>query len=63
MIVFGQKWFYSGKSGYIGAKVVAFGQSCYIRAKEVVFGQKWLYSGKSGSVQAKVVIFGKKWLY
>ena len=43
--------------------MVAFEQSCYIRAKEVVFGQKWLYSGKSGSVQAKVVIFGKKWLY
>ena len=34
MNLFGQKWFYSGKSVCIGAKVVAIG-------KFVVFGQKW----------------------
>ena len=46
MVVFGQKWFYSGRSGSIRAKVVVFGQSCCTRAKVVVIGQKLLYSGK-----------------
>ena len=40
VVVFGQKLFYSGKSGCSGAKVV-------------VFGQKWLYSGKSCFIRAK----------
>ena len=35
VVIFGQKWLYSGKGGCI-------------RVKVVVFGQKLLYSGKSG---------------
>ena len=52
MVVFGlsdctrARFFYSGKS-------------CWIRAKLVVFGQKWFYSGKSGCLRAKVVVFGR----
>ena len=46
MLLFGQKWFYSDKSGSIRAKVAVFGQNGCIRAKVVVFVQKWLYSGK-----------------
>ena len=65
VLVFGQKWLYSGKGGCI-------------RAKVVVFGQRWLYSGKRDCIRAtlfysgnraKVVIFGQIgcnhaiWLY
>ena len=39
MVVFGQKWLYSGKD-------VVFGQSGCIQAKVVVFGQKLFYSSK-----------------
>ena len=39
VVVFLQKWMYSGKSGSIRAKVVAFVQSGYYRAKVVLFGQ------------------------
>ena len=53
MVLNGQKWLYSGKSGCIGAKEV-FVQSGCIWAKVVVFGQNWLYS-------KKVVVFGQKW--
>ena len=66
--MFGQKWLYSGKIGFIQAKIV-FGQSGCIRAKVVLFLQKWLYSGKvvvfwffsgrSGCIWAKVVLFGQ----
>ena len=49
MVVFGQKWLYSGKKGSI-------------RGKVVVFVKKWLYSGKL-VVFGKVVAFGQKWLY
>ena len=42
IVVFGQKWLYSGKSGFIRAKVVVFRESGCIRAKAVVFEQKWL---------------------
>ena len=44
MVVVGQKWYYSGKSGFIQtngcirAKVVVLGQSGCIRAKVVLFG-------------------------
>ena len=41
VVVFRQKWLYSGK-------MVLFGQ-----AKVVVFRQKWLCSGTSGSIRAK----------
>ena len=50
--LFGQKWLYLGKSGFIRAKQAVFGQSGCIRAKVFVFGQNWLYSGK-------VVVFGQ----
>ena len=66
VVVFGQKWLYSGKrgciretvaifgfSGCIRAKVVVLSQRSIIRAKVVVFGNNWLYSGK-------VIVFGKK---
>ena len=68
MIVFGQKWLYSGKSGCLRRKVVGFWKSGSNRekwlysAKVVVFGQsgcnwaKCLHSGK-------VVLFGQKLLY
>ena len=46
VVVFGQKWLYSDKSGCI-------------RVIMVVFGQKSLYSGKSGYIRTKVVVFGK----
>ena len=36
---------YSGKSGFIWAKVV-------------VFGKNWLYSGKSCCFREKLVVFG-----
>ena len=49
MVLLGQKWLYSGK-------VVLFGQSGCIRAKEVALVQKWFKSGK-------VVVFGQKLLY
>ena len=39
VVVFGQKWLYSGKSGCIGAKVVVFGPNGCIRSKVVLFGQ------------------------
>ena len=51
MNLFGQKWLYSGKSGFIRAEVVLYWQS----------GRSWatfLYLGKSGCNRAKVVVFG-----
>ena len=41
MVVIGQKWFYSGKSGCIRAKWLYSVKSGCILAKVVVFGQKW----------------------
>ena len=70
MVVFGQKWFYSGNKVVFGhckvvvvvlirrAKVVVLGQSCCIRAKVVVFGQSGF-----GCIGAKVVVFEQRWLY
>ena len=57
MVVFGQKWLYSGRSGCIPAiwfysgKVVVFGQNGCIWARVVVIGQQLLY--------IKVVVFGQ----
>ena len=39
MIVFGQKWLYSSKSGCIRAKVVLFRQKLLYSGKVVVFGK------------------------
>ena len=50
LVLFGQKWLYSGKSASF-------------RAKNVVFGQKWLLSGKSGCIRARIAVFGQKWFY
>ena len=61
VVLFGEKWFYSSKSGFILVKVVLFGQSGSNQEKKfssgnlVLFGQKLLYLGK-------VVVFGQKWL-
>ena len=48
MVVFGQKWLYSGK-------VVVFEQKW-------LYSDNLLYSGKSGCICEKVVVFVKKWL-
>ena len=40
VVVFGQKWMYSGKSGCIRAKVVVFRQKWLYSVKLVLFGQK-----------------------
>ena len=63
VVVFGQKWLYSGKSGCISTMWLCFSvKSPYIRART-------LYSGKSGCNRAnvavfrKVILFGQKWLY
>ena len=65
MVVFGQKWLYSGK-------VVVFGQSGRIREKRlysgtvIVFGQssciqkRWMSLSKSGCNRKKVALFGQK---
>ena len=70
MVVFGQKWLYSGKSGFIWAKLLSLDESCCIRAKWlysgniVVFKQsgciraKWFYSCNSGCNRAKELVFG-----
>ena len=49
VVLFVQKWLYSGKSSCIREKVVVSGQSVCIRAKVFIigknmvgFGQKWL---------------------
>ena len=58
MVVFGQKWLYSGK-------LVSFGNYGCNRAsllyseKVFLFLQKLLYSGKSGCIRAKKVVLGQ----
>ena len=62
VVVFGQKWFYSGKRSCIWLKVVLFAQSGRTWAIVVAFGQggcilaNWWFS-------VKVVLFGEKWFY
>ena len=62
LVVFWQKWVYSAKSGFIRAKVVAWG-------KVVKFGQNLLYSDKNGCIWVRrmylgqYVVFGQQWLY
>ena len=53
VVVFRQKWFCSGESACLGAKVVVFG-------KMVVFGRKWLSSDKSGCTRAQLFYSGKR---
>ena len=56
MVVIGQKWLYSGKSGFIWAIMLYSGKNGCIRAR-------WLYLVIIGSDQAKKVVFGQKWLH
>ena len=64
VVVFGQKWFSSGKSGCIRARCLYLGKSRCVWAKVHVIEQKCLYSEKVvvfrqiGSIRAKVVVFG-----
>ena len=51
VIVFGQKWLYSGKSCCIRENWLDWGQVS-------VYGQNWLYSGISCCIRAKVVVLG-----
>ena len=44
MVVIGQKWLYSGKSGFI-------------RAEVVVLGRNWFYLGNSCFIRVKLVVF------
>ena len=46
MVLFGQKWFYLGKTDVIWAKLLCSDKSGSIRAEVVLFGQKWFYLGK-----------------
>ena len=66
MVLLEQKWFYSGKSGFIrtrwlfSGKMVLFEINGCIGTKMVDSEQKWLYSGKRGCIQAEVVVLGQK---
>ena len=62
MVVLGQKWLCSGKSGFNETIVDIF-------KKAVVPKQKLLYSSKNGCIRTKFVVFGQngcirqKWMY
>ena len=58
VVVFGQKWLFSDKSGCFRATVVLFGQKGCFWAKVVVFGQNDLLR-LYGCIGAKVVVFGQ----
>ena len=63
MVVYGQKWLYSGKSGCIRVNLLymdKFGchaQNWLFSCKVVVFWKKWLYSGKSGCLRTKRLVW------
>ena len=71
VVLYGQKWFYSGKSDCIRAKlfysgkVIHFFHICCNLVDVVVFGQsgfiltKGLYSGKRSCYQTKEVVLNK----
>ena len=69
MVVFGHKWLYSDKSGYILVKVVVIGMGSRIRAKLLYWGKtgcnraRRIYSEKGGFIRATVFRFGQKFLY
>ena len=66
MVLFRQKWLYSGNCCCTLAKLLYSGKSGSIREKVVVLGQKWLYLGKVNVFEGKllysgkVVVFGQK---
>ena len=55
VVVFGQKWLYSGK-------VDVSGQKWLYSGKIVVFGQKLMFTGKSGCFRANTTS-RSNWLY
>ena len=65
MVVFGQRWLYSGKkvvfckSGFTRVKDVVKGQKLLYSVKVVVFGQKWFSSDKSAYIRVIMVVFGQ----
>ena len=56
MVVFGQKWLYSGKVVLFGKKVVVFGQSECIRAIVVVFEEVVLFGQKCNRVKLSLSV-------
>ena len=75
MVVFWQKWLYSGKCVCIRVIWLYSGKEFFYKGNVVVFWAKlveivqmWLYSGKSRCIREEVVVFGKfgcipaKWL-
>ena len=46
MVVFGQKWLYSGKSGCNRENLVVFGEKWLYLCKSGCNWRRWLYSGK-----------------
>ena len=51
MVVFGQKWLYSGRSGCIPAKWLYLGKSGCYRSTVVVFGIKVVVFGQIGCIR------------
>ena len=68
MVVFRQKWLYSGKKWLFLVKSGCSLAKGLYSAKVVVFGQKWLYSSKLCLIRAKYLYSSKsccirtKWL-
>ena len=62
-MLFGQKLFYSGKSGCNLAKWLYSGISGCIRAKWFSYAQKWFYLGKNCFIQTKIVVFGQGFVF
>ena len=66
MVAYGLEWWYSGKSGFTGAKIACIWAKWLYSSKVVVFGKKvvvfWakvVAFGQSGGIQAKMVVFDK----
>ena len=75
VVLFGQKWFYSGKSGFCRKNMVVFGYKLLYSGKDIVIGQdgcvraKWFFWNKIEIIRAnnfyswKEVVFGQKLLH
>ena len=61
MNLFGQKWFYSGKSCCIEGKSYCISAKLLYSGKSGCNQAKWFYLNKSGSIRAKLVVFGQKY--
>ena len=53
MVVFGQKWLYSGKSGCNREILVVFGEKWLYLSKSGCNWRRWLYSGKMFVLEQK----------